>query len=44
MPVFQCVSCLDQFGSREDFDSHTRGSGHYVVEVFGDYEEVVTSG
>jgi hypothetical protein len=41
MTVFQCVSCEGQFGSREEFDSHARESGHYVVEVFGDYEEAV---
>lgn len=41
MPLFQCVSCLVQFGSREEFDSHARESDHYVVEVFGDYEEAV---
>ncbi|MEM2139688.1 MAG: hypothetical protein QXJ74_10770 [Nitrososphaera sp.] len=44
MPVFQCVSCEVQFGSREDFDKHARESGHYVVEVFSDYEEAVAIG
>lgn len=44
MPVYQCVSCLVQFGSREDFDNHARESGHYVVEVFGEFEEAVAIG